>query len=193
MRPRERTMSEMVCRFSRVWREPLILSCMVIFGDGGVPVFPDRFEPFGTEHGGDLGGGSFVRDFELASGVRGGLLGFEPFAVEGDMEISFALSGVAAGFGEATCAHHSDTERGEEVAECGGFAGAENDTDMREGNAESADGLDKSAVGEGMGGGEATSRGSNAGEADREERAPAGFLEVIKVSGKGEGLGSPVV
>ena len=88
--------------------------------------------------------------------------------------------------------HDGDTEGSNGVAEGGGFAGAHDDANFGEGEAEGSEGLDESVVreiGERM---EAAGGGSESGEGDGEGGLPAVFVEVLEVGGEAEGFEAPV-
>ena len=64
----------------------------------------------------------------------------------GLVEIFGALTGVAAGFGVASGAHHGKPEGSDGIPECGFFAGAEYESDGWEGSSQGADELDEVAI-----------------------------------------------
>ena len=139
----------------------------------------------------DGAGVAVVGDTELLGGGFAAGAGLD-FSSDGEVEGFLALAGVAAGFGVAAGAHHGDAERGDEVAQGGGFAGAEDDADGGEGHTQGAEELDELAVGEGIFRLELSGAGAQAREADGELGFPADALEVFEVGGEGEGFEFPV-
>ena len=116
---------------------------------GFVPVFPDGVEVPVVEEGGDFGGGAMIGDVELAGGgggIFGGVLEFDPSSFDGQVQVAAAGAGVAAWFGVTTGAHGGDAERKHGIAQGGGFAGTEDDAEVREAQAEGAEHLHKVTV-----------------------------------------------
>lgn len=154
-----------------------------------------------AEELGDFGGAALVVDGELGGGGLAGaefLVGveFHAAAFDGAVEVVGAGAGVAAGFGVGSGGHVGDAEGEEGVTEGGGFAGGDDDADLREGYPEGAEELDHLAVGEGqlrVGLVEVVAGvGAHAGEGDRELGFPAGFEEELQVGGEGESFPAPV-
>ena len=124
-------------------------------------------------------------------GVAGVVAG-DGATAHGEVQVVASESCVAPGFGVAAGAHKSDAERGNGVAEVGGFAGAEDDADAWKVQAEGAEELDKIAVVERVGRFESAGGGAQSGEADGEVGFPAGAQEVVEVGGEGDGFFAPI-
>lgn len=104
-----------------------------------------------AEELGELGGGAGVVDGELGGGgLAGGEffggIEFDAAALDGAVEVVGSGPGVAAWFGVGSGGHVGDAEREEGVAECGGFAGGDDDADLGEGDPEGAEELDHLAI-----------------------------------------------
>ncbi len=139
----------------------------------------------------DGAGVAVVGDAELLGGGFAAGAGLD-FSADGEVEGFLALAGVAAGFGVAAGAHHRDAERRDEIAQGGGLAGAEDDSDGGEGHTQGAEELDELAVGEGIFRLEFPRTGTQARKADGELGFPADALEVFEVDCQREGFEFPV-
>src|SRR5215471_2558140 len=98
---------------------------------------------------GDLDGGSFVADLELAGGkliFAVLVLRRDDAAAHGAVQMFAALSGVTAGLGMAPGAHHGYSDRSQRVAQRRALAGAEHDSDLWERAAQRAHQLNKFAI-----------------------------------------------
>ena len=139
----------------------------------------------------DGAGVAVVGNAELLGGCVAAGAGLD-FSAHGEVEGFLALAGVAAGFGVAAGAHHGDSERGDEIAQGGGFARAEDDSNGGEGHSQGAEELDELAVGQGIFRLKLSGGGAQAREADGELGFPADALEVFEVGCEGEGFESPI-
>src|SRR6267142_3795125 len=127
-------------------------------------------------------GRTLVRDGELPFGVLANCC--DRAATDCLMQILFPLAGVATRFRMAAGAHHGNAERSDGISQGRRLTRTQDDSDLRESNAQRAKELDEFAVGQGMCRMEVASGRAKTREADGNLGLPARTQEMFEMSGE---------